>query len=205
MACMSGFRLAKTSKATEAAEVKSSLATGQDFAKIVAELQSLVYDFYNDLDDLEKSQYADRIGNCLDASILWPEALKDKGFKFYLEQTVSVSKLKVSGENIDTERADQFLSKNHFFLTAEKNGQRIILDPSYLQFFEEIPTELEDKIIFVGKLEDLKKLYEKNADHLRLDVEGDTNTGKYDPGQLFDFIYSTAEYERFRTSIPIPG
>ena len=172
-------------------------------SEFTKQVTRLAYNYYESLSDYDKPSYADRNGNCGDVSIMWSKALEGEELNFYYEQTQTVGRLSVEGSSVDFLRAESYLSKAHYFLTVEKDGESIIFDPTYLQFFETIPSELTNKLIFIGSPQQLRALYKKHKTALRLDVAGDTNYGKYDPDQLFEFIYSTGEYESGRVSIPI--
>jgi hypothetical protein len=170
---------------------------------LTEQVTRLAYSYYDSLTDYDKPSYADRNGNCGDVSIMWSKALEEEELNFFYEQTQTVGRLSVEGSSVDFLRAESYLSKAHYFLTVEKNGEKLIFDPTYLQFFETIPSDLTNKLIFIGSSEELRDLYRRNKSYLRLDVAGDTNHGRYDPDQLFEFIYSTGEYESGRISIPI--
>lgn len=167
------------------------------------EITDIVYAFFESLPESEKQTYADRNGNCGDVSISWPQALRGYGLKFNFEQTESTGKLRVDAAAPDRVRAESYLSKTHFFLTVDSSDGILYFDPSYLQFFEKVPFQLQNRLIFIGTESDLSRLYKTHTAIVRLDVAGDSNWGYYDDQQLYKFIYSSGEYDSGRLTIPI--
>lgn len=179
------------------ASYPSSAVTEKNYGSVeelVEDYRRTIAEIYNSLPSKEdQAQWASAVGHCGDVSISWLPALLEKGFSVSFEQTDVVGKIAPEGDHFD--------NKIHFFLADRTFGakQEIIIDPSYLQFFQEGET-LREPLIFIGTRDELQNFYGKHKQRMRLNVPEDPYTGSYDLKELISFIYSFGEYEKGRTS-----
>lgn len=179
---------------------------GRDSSAADHELEHCIYKHFKAQSNTKKSTLAGR-GYCLDLSMAWLQEVNsgicsDLPYRFSLVESQSVGNLVINGQ-----QSDEFKNVIHFFLEASPThgvGESLLIDPSYLQFFNSIPSELVKKPIFVGKYEKMQDLRRKYSSLLRSsnteDVE-DENAGLYDTRQLFDFHYSRGGFSKGRQVI----
>ena len=172
-----------------------------------AELERCVYDYFESQTEEKKKTLTDR-DRCLDISAEWLQEFKsgvcrELPYKFSLVESTNVDNL-----IIDQKRSDEFKSVTHFFLEAiptDGPGERLLLDPTYLQFFNSVPRDLVQKPIFVGEYEQMQTLRREYSELVRwantYDVE-DENAGLYDSRQLFELHYSRGSFSKGKRVFP---
>jgi hypothetical protein len=133
-------------------------------------------------------------GFCLDVSGLWFPHLKSAGLKGIMQQTSGVAYLDVDGQQVQR-------SPTHFFIAFNPNTpEEIILDPTYGQFFNDSEKMGIPKVL-VEKTSEIHRVYARYSKVLRVETTGDELTGKYNPQQVSDMIYSTGKFKAHRTSL----
>lgn len=158
-------------------------------------------------------------GNCAAFSQLWLEKLNlERGYRLTYSETAGMGGVDLAGGG--TVRRD----KTHYFLAdrtacgaAGPCGEEIVIDPTYLQFFEggeclyeeagcAPPEELRGlPRVLAGTREEIAAFYEKLAGRVRLYADGlDPQAGRYDAASAASLIYSFGANSGLRSNMEMP-
>lgn len=134
-------------------------------------------------------------GLCLDVSAGWLGLMKQDGVRSALQETSGVAYVSAGTQKIQR-------SPTHFFIAFNPGtSNEFILDATYSQFIADAK-KLGLNPVFIGKTTELAKIFEKHSENLRVEVPFDEHTGKYDPQEVAELIYSFGRYSKNRKSMP---
>ena len=150
------------------------------------------------LNSKNSEDFYNKDGFCLDTSALLMQELERKGFK---NIKLAETNIPFKVLNIDGPAKNERASKTHFFLIDENTieGEEIIIDPTYLQFFDK---KIFGKVspIFIGKADGLENFFDKHSAANGWEVfEGEPiRTGIYQTKEMVCMIYSIHECSKGR-------
>jgi hypothetical protein len=121
--------------------------------------------------------------------------MKQDGVRSALQETSGVAYVTSGTQKIQR-------SPTHFFIAFNSGtSNEFILDATYSQFIADAK-KLGLNPVFIGKPTELAKIFAKYSANLRVEVPFDEHTGKYDPQEVAELVYSFGRYSKNRKSMP---